>query len=153
MNRGKENWDRLMGALRLINPNILYSGEFSLLITRSKGESDAENYIHNLPTFGRLPPSQLLHNRHTWASDGSMVPASAGLNQNHSVTAALTGPKTVVICLNGHNLLIMHGEHIGMIMGLILSSPEHDTANEINHNNSNWLRSNHLITVRFVKDA
>ena len=61
-NRGKENWDHLMGALRLINPNILYSGEFSLLITRLKRESDVENYIHNLPTFGRLPPLQLPHN-------------------------------------------------------------------------------------------
>ena len=47
-NRGKENWDHLTGAIRLINPNILYSGEFSLLITRLKRESDMENYIHNL---------------------------------------------------------------------------------------------------------
>ena len=118
-NRGKENWDHLMGALRLINPNILYSGKFSLLITRLKRESDAENYICNLPMFSRLPPSQLLHNGHTWASDGSMVPASAGLDQNCSVTAALTGPKTVVICLNGCNLSIIHGEHIGMIWSLL----------------------------------
>ena len=118
-NRGKENWDHLMGALRLINPNILYSGKFSLLITRSKRESDTENYIHNLPMFGRLPLSQLPHNGHTWASDGSMVPASAGLDQNRSVTAALTGPKTVVIRLNRCNLSIIHGEHIGMIWSLL----------------------------------
>ena len=118
-NRGKENWDRLTGALRLINPNILYSGKFSLLITRSKRESDMENYIHNLPMFSRLPPSQLPHNGCTWASDGSMVPASAGLNQNHSVTAALTGPKTVVIRLNECNLSIIHGKHIGMIWSLL----------------------------------
>ena len=89
-NRGKENWDHLTGALRLINPNILYSGEFSLLITRSKRESDVENYICNLPMFGRLSPLQLPHNGCTWASDWSMVPASAGLDWNHSVTAALT---------------------------------------------------------------
>ena len=82
-----------------------------------------------------------------------MVPASAGLDQNRSVTAALTGPKTVVVCLNGRNLSIMHGEHIGMIMGLILSSPEHDTANEIIHNDSDRLGSDHLNTVRFVEDA
>ena len=118
-NRGKENWDHLMGAPRLINTNILYSGEFSLLIARSKRESDLENYIHNLPTFSRLLPSQLLHNRCTWASDGSMVPASAGLDQNRSVTEAPTGPKTVVIHLNRHSLSIMHGEHIGMIWSLL----------------------------------
>ena len=64
-NRGKENWDCLMGALRLINPNKLYSGEFSLLITRLKRESDTENYICNLPMFSRLPPSQLPHNGYT----------------------------------------------------------------------------------------
>ena len=108
-----------MGTLRLISPNILYSGKFSLLITRLIRESDVENYIPNLPTFSRLSPSQLPQNRHTWASNGSMVPASAELNQNHSVTAALTGPKTVVVCLNGCNLLIMHGEHIGMIWSLL----------------------------------
>ena len=118
-NRGEENWDRLMGALRLINPNKLYSGEFSLLITRLKRESDMENYIRNLPMFSRLPPSQLPHNGCTWASDGSMVPAPAGLNQNHSVTAALTGPKTVVVHLNGRNLLIIHSEHIGIIWSLL----------------------------------
>ena len=118
-NRGKENWDHLMGTLRLINPNILYSGKFSLLITRSKKESDAENYIHNLPMFSRFPPQQLLHNGCAWASDGSMFPASAGLDQNCSVTAALTGPKTVVVHLNGHNLSIIHGKHIGIIWSLL----------------------------------
>ena len=85
--------------------------------------------------------------------DGSMTPASATLGQSRSAIAALTGPKTVVVRLNGRSLSIMHGEHVGIIMGLVLSSPEHDTADKINSNASDRLRSDHLNTVRFIGDV
>ena len=42
-----------------------------------------------------------------------MIPAASGLGDDKSVTAALTGPKTVILRLNGHNLTILHGEPMG----------------------------------------
>ena len=51
-----------------------------------------------------------------------MIPAASGLGEAESVTAALTGPKTIVVRLNGRNMSILHGELMGQIMGLIQSS-------------------------------
>ena len=51
-----------------------------------------------------------------------MILAASGLGKAKLVTAALTGPKTIVVRLNGHNMAIPHDELMGQIMGLILSS-------------------------------
>ncbi|KAJ7255014.1 hypothetical protein B0H12DRAFT_1050396 [Mycena haematopus] len=55
-----------------------------------------------------------------WGTDGSMIPASATLNQDRQVTAAATGPATVVVKLLGRNLSILHGELMGHILALVL---------------------------------
>ncbi|KAJ7098214.1 hypothetical protein C8R43DRAFT_907686, partial [Mycena crocata] len=61
-----------------------------------------------------------------WASDGSMIPASASLGDRHTVTAAVTGPLTLILQLRDRNLSILHGELMGHVLGLILSDdPRH----------------------------
>lgn len=89
-----------------------------------------------------LPPSSHSTEGKGWASDGSMVPASAGVMEEKSVTAALTGPVTMVMKLNGRNSNILHGEVFGLIMGHILSAPGHN----------NTLFTNHLNSVHFLQD-
>ncbi|KAJ7208930.1 hypothetical protein GGX14DRAFT_365159 [Mycena pura] len=55
-------------------------------------------------------------------TDGSMIPASASLCESRRVTAAVTGPSTLVVQLNGRNLSILHGELMGHILALVLKS-------------------------------
>ncbi|KAJ7814368.1 hypothetical protein B0H13DRAFT_2464859 [Mycena leptocephala] len=55
-------------------------------------------------------------------TDGSMIPASASLCESRRVTAAVTGPTTLVVQLNGLNLSILHGELMGHILALVLRS-------------------------------
>ncbi|KAJ7813186.1 hypothetical protein B0H13DRAFT_1477577, partial [Mycena leptocephala] len=62
-----------------------------------------------------------------WGSDGSMIPASASLGEHRTVTAAVTGPATLVVQLRDRNLSILHGELMGHVLGLVLCD---DTANQ-----------------------
>ena len=50
-----------------------------------------------------------------WASDGSMIPADANILDRKQVTAASTGPCTMVMKIQGVAASIMHGEIMGMI--------------------------------------
>ncbi|KAJ7654273.1 hypothetical protein B0H17DRAFT_1214425 [Mycena rosella] len=61
-----------------------------------------------------------------------------------SVTAALTGPKTLVLKLEGRNVSILHGELVGLIMCLIISDPNDADAS---------LYSDHLNAVRLIEDS
>jgi hypothetical protein len=72
-----------------------------------------------------------------------MVPAYAGTMDNKMMTAALTGPITMAMKLNGQNCNILHGEVFGLIMGHLLSIPGHD----------NHLYTDHLNSVRFLQDT
>src|ERR1700677_1680560 len=73
-----------------------------------------------------------------------MIPAASGLGDAKSVIAALTGPKTIVLKMNGRNLSILQGELMGQIMGLILSSTGPKDAS---------LYSNLLNSVRLIEDS
>ena len=46
-----------------------------------------------------------------------MIPTTSGLGDEKSVTVAVTG----VVQLSGQNLFVLHGELMGLIMGLVLS--------------------------------
>src|SRR6202789_2038048 len=118
---GKNNWKKVVRVLKEMARGSLYEGEEALLVTRTDRRNEAESYIRALPLIVPLQPSKLPHNDQNWASDGSMIPAVSGLSDAKSVTAALTGPKTIVLRLNGRNLSILQGELIGQIMGLIMS--------------------------------
>lgn len=51
----------------------------------------------------------------------------SSLCESHRVTAAATGPSTLVVQLEGRNLSILHGELMGHILALVLSSNTHPT--------------------------
>ncbi|KAJ7143111.1 hypothetical protein C8R43DRAFT_891911 [Mycena crocata] len=57
-----------------------------------------------------------------WATDGSMTPASAGLLQSKSITAAITGPVTLVLKVEGRNTAATQGELIGLVTGIIFTN-------------------------------
>ncbi|KAJ7478101.1 hypothetical protein FB451DRAFT_1338721 [Mycena latifolia] len=67
-----------------------------------------------------------------------------GIFDHKSVTAALTGPTTLVLRIEGRNVFILHGELTGLIMGLILSDPNDD---------GNSLFTDHLNAVRLIDDS
>ncbi|TFK17261.1 hypothetical protein FA15DRAFT_736109 [Coprinopsis marcescibilis] len=56
-----------------------------------------------------------------WATDGSMNPASAGILDNKTVTAAVVGPKPLAMRIVGTNVSILQGEVMGLIASSILS--------------------------------
>jgi hypothetical protein len=72
-----------------------------------------------------------------------MIPATSGIGEDKLVTAAITGPKTIAVQLSGCSLFILHGELIGLVMGLILS--DNETLNK--------LFTDHLNSTRFIDDA
>src|SRR6202042_63811 len=78
-----------------------------------------------------------------WASDGSMIPAASGIGDYKSVTAALTGPSTLVLRILGRNISILQGELVGLIAGLLMASRK---------TQSSTLHSDHLNSVRLIQD-
>ena len=91
-----------------------------------------------------MPPSPLPHQNHAWACDGSMIPATSSIGDDKSVTVFVTGPQTVIVCLSGRNIFVLHGELVGLIMGLVLS---------VNNSQDNKLFTDHLNSVRFIDDS
>ncbi|KAJ7920023.1 hypothetical protein B0H13DRAFT_2319938 [Mycena leptocephala] len=69
-------------------------------------------------------------------------PASAF--DNKSVTAAITGPDTLALKIEGRNISILHGELMGLILSLTLSNPL-DTDCK--------LYTDHLNSVRLIDDS
>jgi hypothetical protein len=124
----------------------LFQGEDELLTPREERRRETENRIKVLAHMLELPPSSHSTDGNAWASDGSMVPATAGIMEDKSVTAALTGPTTMVMKLSGRNPNIFHGEVFGLIMGHILCTP-------VPSNHDNILYTDHLNTVRFLQDV
>jgi Reverse transcriptase (RNA-dependent DNA polymerase) len=142
--KAREHWDGIANTLRKMDIVWLFEGDPTLITPRTKRQTEAENYIRNLPAVLSLPPSSLPHQNRAWGSDGSMIPATSGVGEDKSVIAAITGAKTIVVRLNGRSLFILHGELMGLIMGLILSD---------NGKVNNKLFTDHLNSARFIGDA
>lgn len=87
-----------------------------------------------------------------WASDGSMVPAAAGLTAPKTVIGAATGTSTLALRVPGLNVSILHGELAGLITALVLSGTTHyhDTQNP--HTSDTTLLTDHLNSVRLIHD-
>jgi hypothetical protein len=132
--------------MRAIEVDWLFEGGEELLSTRAERRHAAENQIRVLANLLNFHPSPNATDETAWASDGSMVPASAGLLDDKTVTAALTGPKTMVMRMQGRNSNILHGEIFGIIMGHLMI-PRSD-ADSTRH-----LYTDHLNTTRFLQDS
>ncbi|KAJ7797464.1 hypothetical protein B0H14DRAFT_3548089 [Mycena olivaceomarginata] len=98
----------------------LFDGPKDLLSSRAERRGWAEANIRQLAVCCALQPSPTVDGAEIWGTDGSMIPASASLNESRHVTAAATGPMTLVVQLKGRNLSILHGELMGHIVALIL---------------------------------
>src|SRR6202050_1008150 len=140
----KEHWNQISSLLNKLDSTWLFDGESTLIIPRLQCQIEAEDYICGLSHILSMPQSTLPHQNHTWGSDGSMIPATSGIGDDKSVTATVTGPQMIVVQLSGRNLFILHGELIGLIMGLVLSN---------NNNQNNKLFTDHLNSVRFIDNT
>ena len=74
-----------------------------------------------------------------------MKPASATIEDDKVVLGAATGPSTLVLKIPGHNVSILHGEQIGLIIALILAGW---TSSDAQH-----LLTDHLNSVRLIEDS
>jgi hypothetical protein len=138
------NWDLIKNFFSLAQIGALYSGPADLLLSRSCRQHQAEKFIQSIVHANLFLPSEASHGTQLWGTDGSMVPASAGLLDDKSVTSAITGPCTVVMKLLGRNISILHGELVGIIGGLILSDPL---------DNSTVIYTDHLNSTRLIDDS
>ena len=73
-----------------------------------------------------------------------MILATSSIGDDKSITASVTGPQTVIVCLSGRNVFVLHGKLVGLIMGLVLS---------VNNSQDNKLFTDHLNSVRFIDDS
>jgi hypothetical protein len=138
------HWDQISSLLNKLDSAWLFNGESTLIVPRPQRQIEAEDYIHGLSHILAMPPSTLPHQNRAWGSDGSMIPATSGIGDDKSVTAAVTGPQTVVVRLSGRNMFVLHGELVGLVMGLVLSN---------NNTPNNKLFTDHLNSVRFIEDT
>ena len=142
----KANWDRLACALwhRLKIDHLVF-GPVDLMFPRELWECWAEKLIRSLADVCVFPPSRHSDSL-TWASDGSMLLASAGILDKKSVTGAAMGSKSLVLKVPGHNISILHGEQIGLIIVLILTG-------DLVKDDLVTILTDHLNSVRLVDDS
>lgn len=120
------NWDKITFALSHSPITSFFHGSLDLLIPRIQRRLDAEQYITALALMCNFLPSTSPHNNVTWATDGSMTPATSGISDSKSITAAATGPVTLILRVAHRNASILQGEQMGLISALVLaeSSPQ-----------------------------
>ncbi|KAJ6593172.1 hypothetical protein B0H19DRAFT_1055800 [Mycena capillaripes] len=82
-----------------------------------------ENTLQQLANSTCLLPSPTSSGQQIWATDGSMKPAGTGLQQTKSVTAAITGLKTLVLQIEGRNISSAQGELMALMAGILFSDP------------------------------
>lgn len=142
----RRNWTNITKILQdHLHIDDLLCGFTELAISRHIRQNRTEEYIRNLVHVSGFSPSKATDGR-TWASDGSMIPASATIMDDKSVTGAATGERTLVMRIPGRNVSILQGEQLGLIIALILS--ENSTLQE-----NTRLLTDHLNSVRLVEDS
>ncbi|KAJ7343258.1 hypothetical protein DFH08DRAFT_702295 [Mycena albidolilacea] len=78
-----------------------------------------------------------------WSFKTHQRPATGFIFNDKSVTAAVTGPRTLVLRIDGHNILILHGELVGIILALTLSDLAVPST----------LYTDHLNSVHIINDS
>jgi hypothetical protein len=139
----KINWGKIVAAVQSMPAQWLFDGPEDLLASRTERRQWAEANIREQAVRCALQPSPTAGGMEIWGTDGSMIPASASLNESRHVTAAATGPLTLVVQLKGRNLSILHGELMGHIIALVLRRNEGPTP---------LFYSDHLNSVNLIDD-
>ena len=137
------NWEKLANAVHgQMSIDDVLPGPADLTIPREIRRDIAERLISSLANICEFTPSRYA-DASTWASDGSMIPSSAGLLDTKSVVGAATGTRTLAMKIPGRNISILHGELAGLITALVLSKRARNVR----------LLTDHLNTVRLVDDS
>jgi hypothetical protein len=138
------NWKKLAAELSDLSIERLFTGQLELLISKSERGAIAERTLIDVQKVCEFLPSMTSRDQQVWASDGSMIPATVGIGDPKSVTAAVTGPSTLVVKLPDNNISILHGELMGLVMSLVFADSSL---------RSPILYSDHLNSVRLIKDS
>jgi hypothetical protein len=117
----KSNWKKITDALSLSHIDWFFFGSSDLLTSRPQRRDAAEDYIRSLATTCKFPPSSYDHDNTFWASDGSMIPAASSISDHKSVTAAVSGPSSLILRATHRNASILQGEQLGLITALVLA--------------------------------
>ena len=117
----KTNWLKATHALSHSDICWLCLGSTDLLTEPLQRRDDAELYITALAMTCKFRSSSQPHNNKIWATDGSMIPASSSISDMKHVTAAATGPVTLVLRVPHRNASILQGEQLGLVMALVLA--------------------------------
>ncbi|KAF8953177.1 hypothetical protein BDZ97DRAFT_1873600 [Flammula alnicola] len=142
----KTNWTRFENLLQHnLCMDDLTSGMPDLAIPRDIRERRAEIQIWNLVTASGFAPSNYTDGN-TWATDGSMLPASAGILDPKTITGAATGTSSLAMRVPGRNVSILQGEQLGLIMALILSGNKTEQERQL-------ILTDHLNSVRLIDDS
>ncbi|KAJ7230430.1 hypothetical protein GGX14DRAFT_583181 [Mycena pura] len=117
------NWNRIAYSLSAMEITWFFEGSLDLLLPHDERRQLAETRIKTLIQTSSFPPSGTndTSRQQVWGTDGSMIPASATLTDARSVTAAATGPETLVLRVEGCIVFILHRELMGLIVTLILA--------------------------------
>ena len=142
----RRNWTNITKTIHdHIHIDDLLNGHTDLAIPKDIRQARAEECIRSLVSVSGFDPSEATDGR-TWASDGSMIPASASIIDDKSITGAATGESTLVMRVPGRNVSILNGEQLGLIIALVLS--EHS-----NLVHGGRLLTDHLNSVRLIEDS
>lgn len=131
-------------ACACIHIGMLYNKQSDLLYTQNFRQQIAENCIMAVISNSTLDPTNGAYDSNQWRTDGSMIPAAASLFNHKSITAAVTGNKTVCLKLSSQNISILHDELIGLITGLIIL---HDSLINV------LIHTDYLNSVRLIDNS
>jgi len=117
----KTNWKKITTALSRSSIDWFFHGSYDLLTPHLQRRDHAKDYIIALAHVSNFSPSSCHHANSAWATDGSMIPAASGISDKKTVTAAVTGPSTLVLQVKGCNTSILQGEQMGLLTALVLT--------------------------------
>ncbi|KAK0493401.1 hypothetical protein EDD18DRAFT_1356841 [Armillaria luteobubalina] len=114
-NKGAWNaWNHMHEVLNNAQISWFYTGDANLLLDRKTQCSKAKDLIHLLGHISQLPALRTTRSTSDdettyWGSDGSMIPATAGMLDVKTITAAISGPISLAVLVTGKNNSILHG--------------------------------------------
>ncbi|KAG6899040.1 hypothetical protein C0993_001456 [Termitomyces sp. T159_Od127] len=143
----ERNWELVRETFQCSSTEMLFVDQLDLLLSRAQRKATAETYIASIANYRQTPPTREAKGTSHWESDGSMVPATAGILDNKLVTAAITGPRSATLKLAGRNISILHGKLMGLILRLIMS--DMGTQDETIH--TDHLNSGHETKILYTR--
>ena len=145
---GVDAWKKMRQLIKDVKLQRCVYGDHErsdLLETRDQRRQEAERRIQTVARRSPLKPSEVKasNEQSLWASDGSMRPAASGILESKTITCAITGPQTIAMRVTGQANSILHGELMGLVATLTISSAQYKGGK---------IFSDHMNTTRLVSD-